>query len=132
MKVSELFNVRDYGAIVTGGASGIGLGYVEALAANGARVTMLDLHAGRVAEECKRLTAAGLEVQGKVLDVTDHAALDRCFDEVVAEYGRLDVVFANAIRAWAFSAHRQARSAHASLKARSRTTPMRAGIAAST
>jgi len=96
MKLSELFNVRDYGVIVTGGASGIGLGYVEALAANGARVTMLDLHAGRVSEECKRLRANGLDVQGKVLDVTDHAALDRCFEEVVAEYGRLDVVFANA------------------------------------
>ena len=42
MKVSELFDVSGYGVIVTGGASGIGLGYVEALAGNGARVTLLD------------------------------------------------------------------------------------------
>jgi len=45
MKISDLFNVIGYGAIVTGGASGIGLGPTEALASNGARVTMLDVQA---------------------------------------------------------------------------------------
>ena len=96
MKVSELFDVSGYGVIVTGGASGIGLGYVEALAANGARVTLLDRDAGRVADESRRLRAAGLDVHGQVVDVTDHPALDRAFDEAAARYGRLDVAFANA------------------------------------
>ncbi len=96
MKVPELFDVSGYGVIVTGGASGIGLGYVEALAANGARVTLLDRDAGRVADESRRLRAAGLDVHGQVVDVTDHPALDRAFDEAAARYGRLDVVFANA------------------------------------
>jgi NAD(P)-dependent dehydrogenase (short-subunit alcohol dehydrogenase family) len=67
MKVSELFNVNGYGVIVTGGASGIGLGYAEALAENGARVTLLDSHAQRIAEETRRLQAAGWDVQGKVV-----------------------------------------------------------------
>ena len=31
-KISELFNVTGYGAVVTGGASGIGLALTEALA----------------------------------------------------------------------------------------------------
>jgi NAD(P)-dependent dehydrogenase (short-subunit alcohol dehydrogenase family) len=96
MRVPELFRVDGYGVIVTGGASGLGLGFVEALAGNGARVTLLDVHSGRVAEETARLQAAGLDVQGHVVDVTDHPALDRAFDEAVARYGRLDVVFANA------------------------------------
>jgi NAD(P)-dependent dehydrogenase (short-subunit alcohol dehydrogenase family) len=96
MKVSELFDVSGYGVIVTGGASGIGLGYVEALAENGARVTLLDRDAGRVSEVSGRLQAAGLDVQGRVVDVTDHPALDAAFDESAARYGRLDVVFANA------------------------------------
>jgi NAD(P)-dependent dehydrogenase (short-subunit alcohol dehydrogenase family) len=96
MKIAELFKVEGYGAIVTGGASGLGLGYAEALAENGARVTLLDAHAERVAEETKRLRHAGWDVRGSVVDVTDHSALDEAFEDAVDAYGRLDVVFANA------------------------------------
>jgi NAD(P)-dependent dehydrogenase (short-subunit alcohol dehydrogenase family) len=96
MKIPDLFNVADYGVVVTGGASGIGLGYVEALASNGARVTLLDIHAQRVETETKRLRDAGLEVQGKIVDVTDHKTLDSAIDDAASRYGRLDVVFANA------------------------------------
>jgi NAD(P)-dependent dehydrogenase (short-subunit alcohol dehydrogenase family) len=96
MKISELFTVEGYGAIVTGGASGLGLAYAEALAENGARVTLLDMNARMLADETKRLSAAGFEVRGQTLDVTDHAALDRAVDEAARLYGRLDVVFANA------------------------------------
>jgi NAD(P)-dependent dehydrogenase (short-subunit alcohol dehydrogenase family) len=95
-KISELFNVTGYGAVVTGGASGIGLALTEALAGNGARVTMLDIHPQRIESETKRLRGAGLDVRGKVLDVTDHEALDAAVDEAAKEYGRLDVVCANA------------------------------------
>ncbi len=95
-KISELFNVSGYGAVVTGGASGIGLGFTEALAANGARVTLLDINPQRIESETQRLRAAGLDVRGKAVDVTDHEALDAAVDEAAREYGRLDVVCANA------------------------------------
>jgi NAD(P)-dependent dehydrogenase (short-subunit alcohol dehydrogenase family) len=93
---SDLFNVRDYSVIVTGGASGLGLGYAEVLAANGARVTLFDLNAERIRLETARLRGLNYDVEGKMVDITDHAALDRACDEVVASRGRLDVVFANA------------------------------------
>jgi NAD(P)-dependent dehydrogenase (short-subunit alcohol dehydrogenase family) len=96
LKIPELFRVDGYGVIVTGGASGLGLAFVEALAENGARVTMLDANAERIAQESARLQRAGLEVRGQMVDVTDHPALDRAFDDAAARYGRLDVVFANA------------------------------------
>lgn len=96
MRTADLFKVEGYGVIVTGGASGLGLGFVEALAENGARVTMLDANPGRIAEESRRLQQAGFDVRGEVVDVTDHPALDRAFDQAAAVYGRLDVVFANA------------------------------------
>lgn len=95
-KISELFNVTGYGAVVTGGASGIGLALTEALAGNGARVTMLDVHPQRIESETKRLRGAGVDVRGKVVDVTDHKALDAAIDEAARKYGRLDVVCANA------------------------------------
>jgi NAD(P)-dependent dehydrogenase (short-subunit alcohol dehydrogenase family) len=96
MKIADLFTVEGYAGIVTGGASGLGLGFVEALAENGARVTMVDIDAGRIEREVQRLRGLGWDVRGAVADVRDHAALDRAFDEAVAEYGKLDVVFANA------------------------------------
>ena len=96
MKVAELFSVAGYGAVVTGGASGLGLAFTEVLAENGARVTMLDFSAERLAKETQRLRAAGFDVRGAVVDVTDRPAVHRAVDEAVAEYGKLDVVFANA------------------------------------
>jgi len=96
MKVAEMFKVDGYGAIVTGGASGLGLCFVEVLAENGARVTMLDIDRAGIDREVGRLKKLGYDVDGKVVDVTDRAAVHRAFDEVVANYGRLDVVFANA------------------------------------
>ena len=43
MKSTELFSVEGYGVVVTGGASGLGLAFAEALAENGAAVTILDV-----------------------------------------------------------------------------------------
>ncbi|MGH8138362.1 MAG: SDR family NAD(P)-dependent oxidoreductase [Steroidobacteraceae bacterium] len=96
MKICELFKVEGYGVVVTGGASGLGLGFAEALGSNGARITILDADAGRIASETGRLRHAGQEVRGAVVDVRDHAELDRAIDEAASAYGRLDVVFANA------------------------------------
>lgn len=92
----DLFTVEGHGVIVTGGASGIGLGYVEALAGKGARVTMFDVDPRRVEAEVGRLRTAGFDVCGEVVDVTDHAALDAAVDSIAGRYGRLDAVFANA------------------------------------
>jgi NAD(P)-dependent dehydrogenase (short-subunit alcohol dehydrogenase family) len=96
LKINEMFKVDGYGVIVTGGASGLGLGFAEALAENGARVTILDVDAERINHETRRLQALGLAVRGEVVDVRDHAAIDRAFDAALSAQGRLDVVFANA------------------------------------
>ena len=96
MKIGELFKVQDYGVIVTGGASGLGLGYAEALAENGARVTILDVDGSRIDQETRRLQGLGWTVRGAVVDVCNRPAIDRAFDAAMAAHGRLDVVFANA------------------------------------
>jgi len=96
MKIAELFDVGGYGVVVTGGASGLGLAFGEALAENGASVTLLDVDSVALAVEVERLTSEGYDVRGDVVDVTDHARLDEAFDAAVAAHGRLDVAFANA------------------------------------
>ena len=96
MKSAELFSVAGQGAIVTGAGSGLGLAIAEGLAENGARLTLLDVDAGRVAAETERLEGRGFAVRGAVVDVSDHTALERAFDAAVTAHGRLDIVFANA------------------------------------
>jgi NAD(P)-dependent dehydrogenase (short-subunit alcohol dehydrogenase family) len=96
VKSERLFGVEGYGVIVTGAASGLGLGYTEALAENGARVTMLDVDGGQLAQQSERLRALGYAVRAEMLDVRDHAGIERAFDAAFAAHGRLDVVFANA------------------------------------
>jgi len=96
VKVPELFKVAGQSAIVTGAGSGLGLAIAEALAENGARVTLLDADADRIASETRRLEAHGYDARGEVVDVSDHAALEHGFDAAVAAHGRLDIVFANA------------------------------------
>jgi NAD(P)-dependent dehydrogenase (short-subunit alcohol dehydrogenase family) len=96
VNVSSRFEVAGFGAVVTGGASGLGLAYGEVLAAHGARVTLIDFDADGVEEQAERLRGDRLDVRGAVADVTDHVALDRAIDGAAAAYGRLDVAFANA------------------------------------
>jgi NAD(P)-dependent dehydrogenase (short-subunit alcohol dehydrogenase family) len=96
VKSEQLFSVEGYGVVVTGGASGLGLAFTEALAENGARVTMLDVDAPGLTLESQRLQQLGYQVRAETLDVRDHATLERAFDAALAAHGRLDVVFANA------------------------------------
>ena len=96
MRISELFKVEGYGVVVTGGASGIGLAYAEALAENGARVTILDIDAQAIERQSQRLMDLGYSVRGEVVDVRDSGAIDSAFDAALRAHERLDVVFANA------------------------------------
>lgn len=92
----RLFNIVGQTAIVTGGASGLGLAITEVLAQQGAHVLMLDMNEEALRLQEERLRALGLQVEGGVLDVTDQPAMDAAFDRFASKQGRLDIVFANA------------------------------------
>lgn len=62
-------------ALVTGGASGMGLATVARLAKDGFEVLMVDRDANAAEKETARLQQAGLDVKAVVLDLTDEAAV---------------------------------------------------------
>lgn len=62
-------------ALVTGGASGMGLATVERLARDGFHVVMVDRDAALATQETHRLQGLGLEVVCQVLDLTEEAAV---------------------------------------------------------
>lgn len=83
-------------AVVTGAASGLGLAFVEALCEAGARVTMTDLSAARLAEQGERLRGLGYDIHTEAADVTDAARADAIMAGVAGRQGGVDIFFANA------------------------------------
>lgn len=79
-------------AIVTGANRGIGLEVVRQLAHQKMTVILgsRDLHKGELA--AAKLTAAGLQVLPRQLDVTEPASITRLVISVEQEFGRLDVL----------------------------------------
>src|SRR4051794_37791985 len=73
-------------AVVTGGASGIGLATARLLVSRGARVACLDLKPGDLPEP----------LHGVECDVTDDATVRAAVDQVVNRFGRLDILVNNA------------------------------------
>jgi 3-oxoacyl-[acyl-carrier protein] reductase len=95
-------------AIVTGAARGLGRAYARRLAALGAKVAVVDLDLKSYREfdaEARDMTAestvaeieaAGGAALGIAADVCDHGAVDAMAARVVEEWGRVDVLVANA------------------------------------
>lgn len=83
-------------AVVTGGASGIGLACAHAMARSGADISIWDLDQSAVDKVLAELATHGHRTHGVVVDVSDSAAVDAAMAEVVSTLGRLDVAVANA------------------------------------
>ena len=79
-------------ALVTGGASGIGLACVEALAEMGANVIIADLKAETIDAARAAMTAKGHGTDGIVMDVTDSRAVRQVADDL----GAIDILVNNA------------------------------------
>jgi NAD(P)-dependent dehydrogenase (short-subunit alcohol dehydrogenase family) len=80
-------------AVVTGAASGIGLTTARRLAAEGARLVLVDLN-----RDGLDAATAGIDARIVSGDVADPATLDAAVADALDGYGRLDIAFLNAGR----------------------------------
>jgi 3-oxoacyl-[acyl-carrier protein] reductase len=79
-------------AVVTGAASGIGQAVAERLARDDFRVVILDIN-----EEGGKQVAAEIQARGKqaafiALDVTREADVQKTFQQIISDHGRIDVL----------------------------------------
>ncbi len=88
--------LKDKVCIVTGSAGGIGLATAHRFAREGARVVVTDLDAQLVSQRAAEIEAAGGQVMGLRLDVTDRATMDALCVAVLERWGRIDVLVNNA------------------------------------
>lgn len=79
--------------IVTGAGHGIGRAVAERFAAEGARVAVNDVSPSRASEVAQALGPPAIAAPA---DVSSKAAVDAMFDQVLAHFGRLDVLINNA------------------------------------
>jgi len=94
MYLEELFGLKKKVAIVTGGNRGIGQVVAYGLARAGAEVVILSRSGAQ--ETVRAIEAAGGKAYHISTDVTDEAAVDRAFAEILRRSGRIDIVFNNA------------------------------------
>jgi NAD(P)-dependent dehydrogenase (short-subunit alcohol dehydrogenase family) len=83
-------------AVVTGAASGIGLGLSERFAAEGMHVVMADVEEPALAKAAAGLAGAGASVLPVRTDVSDRAAVDALRDAALSAFGAVHVVCNNA------------------------------------
>ena len=88
---------RDKVAVITGGASGIGLATAQALAQRGSHLVLVDRDIGALEAAAAELRGnAAVRVEPRVCDVADYAAMRALADDVIDTFGRVHIVFNNA------------------------------------
>ena len=83
-------------AVITGGASGIGLAVAEKAAAEGMKIVIADIEEGPLKEAEGELARQGAEVIGVVTDVSDAASVRELRDRALDRFGAVHLVHNNA------------------------------------
>jgi NAD(P)-dependent dehydrogenase (short-subunit alcohol dehydrogenase family) len=83
-------------AVVTGGASGIGLAAARLFGREGMRVVIADIEPAALEEAAQSLAGEGIDVLGVKTDVGDGASMERLAEQTWNAFGAAHVVFNNA------------------------------------
>ena len=81
-------------AIVTGGARGIGKGICEVFCREGATVALWDVLDGT--ETVNEITQNGGNIFFQKVDVTDQSSVDSAIEEIIKQYGKIEILINNA------------------------------------
>jgi NAD(P)-dependent dehydrogenase (short-subunit alcohol dehydrogenase family) len=83
-------------AVITGGASGIGLAIAERLAADGVKLVLADVEQARLDAAVAKLGAAGADVIGVVTDVAKKPSVEALRDAALQRHPAVHLLFNNA------------------------------------
>jgi len=86
----EMFSLKGKTAVITGGAGILGSAIARGLGKAGAKIALCDIvNADKVA---KQLQSEGIETKGYYLDVMDIEKIKACRDEVIKDFGKVDIL----------------------------------------
>lgn len=95
-KVMELYSLKGHNAIVTGGGQGLGKAMALALAQAGADIIIAARRIETALEAKKEIEAEGVRCTVIKGDMRDEADIKNVVQQVMREYGRIDILFNNA------------------------------------
>lgn len=87
---------KDKVVLVTGGASGLGRASATSFAKEGAKIAILDIDPANGAKVVDEIKALGREAALFVCDMTNPGAVAKAFADAAAQFGRIDIMHANA------------------------------------
>jgi len=88
--------IKDKVVAITGGARGIGKAIASAFAERGARIALVDLVPADLEAARRELASRGIEVRAYPANVAKEDQVTAALDQMVADFGRLDVMVNNA------------------------------------
>jgi 3-oxoacyl-[acyl-carrier protein] reductase len=91
-----MFSLKDKVALVTGASQGIGRATSLSLAEAGAKVAIAARNTEKLASLASEITAAGGEALAVPMDVADPAQVKTGFQQLLAKFGKLDILVNNA------------------------------------
>lgn len=94
--MNDPLNLSGKVAVISGGASGIGLGTGKLLASCGAKVVLLDVNQKKGEAAAAEITGEGNFAVFKRCDVTNNTDCKNTIESVEKEFGRIDILFNNA------------------------------------
>lgn len=83
-------------ALITGGSRGIGKGIVERFAEQGAQVAFTYAGSVEKAAELEKSLSSTTKIKGFQSDASDFDAAQKLVDDVIAEFGKVDILINNA------------------------------------
>jgi NAD(P)-dependent dehydrogenase (short-subunit alcohol dehydrogenase family) len=94
--MTELFDLSGKVAIVTGGGMGLGQAMAEGLAQYGATVAVVDINLDAATEVASLIEGAGGKAMAVRCDVSDQGQVADAVEAVLAAWGKIDILIANA------------------------------------
>jgi len=96
MNILERFSLKDKVTIMTGGARGLGKAMALSLAQAGSNIVVVDLDLETAQQTAGAIASEGVRTLALKVDVTNQAEVEEMVDEIVRQFGRIDVLFNNA------------------------------------
>ena len=90
--MNNLFNIKDYVVVITGGTGVLGRTIAKYLAQNGAKVILLGRKEEVGNQIIAEIKAEGFEAEFMKTDVLNQDAVQKNCDDILAKYGRIDTL----------------------------------------